>query len=178
MEGIKRGKIALLAMEASNAETWRKNHGRKSLAEVLSDKGLSCEELCRLGVAEDVAVELSARQKVFSGTCGKYSNKLPSATAKVRKEVVKSKSKRKTVVLRKKSGEVQTLLQKGDKFVVKGGKDVKAKTASKKTTITFNKSKKVATSKKRVQKLLLNNGMILKRIYFGNELVSEVYSRM
>lgn len=175
MESIKQGEIALLALEASNAETWQKNHGRKTLAEVLSDRGLTCEELCRLGVAENVAVELSARQKVFSGTCGRYANKLPSATAKVRKEKA-VKSKRKTVVLRKKNGEVQTLLQKGDKFVVKGGK---TKTASKKaTTITFNKSKKVATSKKRVQKLLLNNGMILKRTYLGNELISEVYSRM
>lgn len=168
---FKEAEIALLAQEATNEVAWQKKHGKKTLAEELS-KICGVEDLIRCGVSSDVAVDLKAKSNgEYLGTHGRAVNRLQSAPAKVRKSKVQKKS-RMRVVLRKKSGEVQNLIERGGKMVVVGGKK---KPTTEKPTIVFSKKKKALDTKVRTKKYYLTNGKVLKRTYCGDQIISEVY---
>lgn len=158
--------VAQLTALASNKEAWLKQYGKKTLAEVMASF-LSCEELCSNGVDVDYAVELKGTSRFCRGAQLKHSGGRKNGAVS---EIAEEKAP-KMVVLNKKNGKKITLKKRGDKMVIKGGKE-KPTTAN----TRFIKSKSCANTKMHKVYKIASNGDKLTLIYMGDELVQMLRS--
>ena len=118
-------KLSLLycvEMARSNPQLFAKTFKGKSLAQVVASmNGCTVDDLIRLGVHNDAAVELMAEKNdshKIIGSKTHYVTKTPQNVIRVQARSKKvQKPFRKAIVLRKKTGEVQAYYERGGKMV-------------------------------------------------------------